>query len=129
MTYLKLGKYDEACQTIQTLYEMPEWTSTQYERPVCVFLYAVTLKFLNQWKRATQIYAEMHEGRRENLGFKLCNQVCCLLLLPLEKQRTEIENHIENFIELVLLQNRDQFVDPLIAVNLGIIKSQPNPEH
>jgi 3-methyladenine DNA glycosylase AlkC len=47
-----------------------------------------------------------------------------LLLLPLEKSRAEIENSIENFIELVLFNDKEQFVDHSVAVNLKTVSQK-----
>jgi len=41
--------------------------------------------------------------------------------MPLEKSRMEIENAIENFIELVLFNDKEQYVNRTIVTNLSKI--------
>lgn len=59
-----------------------------------------------------------HEYRRHmcslvrNLGF-------LLLMLPLEKKKIEIENIVNDFAELVKLNDPNEFIDPSFADNLS----------
>ena len=69
-------------------------------------------------------YNEMSEGVRVRANFRVSNQTCGLLLMPLEKSRMEIENAIENFIELVLFNDKEQYVDRSIATNLSKISER-----
>jgi len=40
-------------------------------------------------------------------------------MLPLEKKKIEIENTVNDFAELVKLNDPDEFIDPSCADNLG----------
>jgi hypothetical protein len=44
--------------------------------------------------------------------------------MPLEKSRMEIENAIENFIELVLFNDKEQYVNRTIVTNLSKISER-----
>lgn len=85
MASLKLGKYEQALETIVKLNSMPVWTSEQYNKEQCLFLYAISARLLDKWDLMKIIYREMQEGVRLRANFKVSNQTCGLLLLPLEK--------------------------------------------
>lgn len=124
MACLKLNKYEQALESIAKVHAMAEWTSVEYKREQAIFLYATTARILEKWDLMFRLYKEMKEGSRLRANFKVSNQTCGLLLLPLEKSRQEIENAIENFIELVLFNDIDQFVDPTIPLNLKRIATK-----
>lgn len=46
-----------------------------------------------------------------------------IMLLPLQKDRAKIEDAVENFSELVSLQDRDAFVDPNVTADMKKIRN------
>lgn len=60
MASLKLGKYEQALETIEKLNAMlPEWTAEEYKQEQCLFLNAVSARLLDKWDLMKQIYKEM----------------------------------------------------------------------
>jgi hypothetical protein len=55
---------------------------------------------------------------------KVANKTCSLLLIPLEKSRTNFVSRIHDFMEILNLLNYDEFVDGRVAVNLREIQNQ-----
>ena len=54
---------------------------------------------------------------------KVANKTCSLLLIPLEKSRTNFVSRIHDFMEMLNLLNYDEFVDGRVAVNLREIQN------
>lgn len=52
-----------------------------------------------------------------------------ILMLPVEKSRVRFEDTVENFIELLLLNDPNQFIDYRISSNLKSIASSDKPNH
>ena len=64
------------------------------------------------YQRLDQEYRRHMCSLVRNLGF-------LLIMLPLEKKKIEIENTVNDFAELVKLNDPDEFIDPSCADNLG----------
>jgi hypothetical protein len=52
-----------------------------------------------------------------------------ILMLPVEKLRVRLEDTVENFIELLLLNDPNQFIDYRISANLKTISSSDKPDY
>lgn len=84
----------------------PNWKSIHSEEQAFLLM-ATCAKLLQKWDIMNSCMQKMQLGQRSRSNFKVSNQTCTLLLLPLEKNRIEIEKAVTNFIELVLFQNKD----------------------
>lgn len=84
---------------------MPDWNSENYLKEQSIFLLAICARLLDNWDVMHHAYRELKEGIRVKANFKVANQTCGLLLMPLEKSRQKVESAIQSFIELVLFNN------------------------
>ena len=79
------------------------------------FIYAVCAKITQKFDLAAELYKNLKEGIRLSLNKKVANKTCSLLLIPLEKSRTNFVNRIHDFMEVLNLVNYDEFVDGRVA--------------
>jgi len=97
---------------------MQEWNSQLYSKSQAYFLHATCARILDKWDLMNEMYANIQDGADQSANTKVSNPTCSLLLLPLEKSRIEIENTIDNFIELVLFNDKTQYVYPSVKSDL-----------
>lgn len=69
------------------------------------FLYAACAKITKNFDLAKDLYGKLREGIRLSMNRKMANKTCSLLLLPLEKSRTNLVTRIQDFIELLNFLN------------------------
>ena len=102
---IKLGRYEDAIETIVVVYRWQEWTSTSYTQEQMYFIYALCAKITQKFELAFELYEKLKEGIRLSMNRKLANKTCSLLLLPLEKSRTNFVSRIYDFLEVINLLN------------------------
>jgi hypothetical protein len=69
------------------------------------FIYAVCAKITQKFELAFELYEKLREGIRLSMNRKVANKTCSLLLLPLEKSRTNFISRIYDFLEVINLLN------------------------
>ena len=52
------------------------------------FIYAVCAKITQKFNLAYEMYRKLNEGIRKSMNKKMANTTCSLLLLPIEKSRS-----------------------------------------
>jgi len=102
---IKLGRYEDAIETIIVVYKWEEWTSTSYTQDQMFFIYALCAKITQRFELATELYKRLREGIRLSLCKKVANKTCSLLLIPLEKSRANFVSRVHDFMEMLNLLN------------------------
>ena len=102
---LKLGKYEDANETVSVVHKFEEWTSTSYTKVQMFFIYAICAKITQRVELGCGLYRNLKEGIRLTMNKKMAAKICSLLLIPLEVSRTKYINRITDFIKLLNLTN------------------------
>jgi hypothetical protein len=69
------------------------------------FIYAICAKITSKFDLAKDLYEKLREGIRLSMNRKMANKTCSLLLLPLEKSRSNYVDRVHDFIELLNFLN------------------------
>jgi hypothetical protein len=100
---IKLGKYEEAIETMSVVYKFKEWTSPSITQVQMFFIYAICAKITQRVELGCELYKNLKEGIRLTMNRKISNSTWSLVLLLLEKSRDTYSDRIFNFIELLKL--------------------------
>lgn len=92
---LKLGNITQAYQSIRT-----KDLKTSYSDATLVLIELICCKFTKDWARATELNQKLKPAFKKGFAEKLREKVWCIMLLPLARQREQVEDIIENMVEM-----------------------------
>lgn len=78
--------------------------------------------------RVLALYSDLQEGIRMSHCVQVKLATCSLILLPLNPNRKQVQQAIQNFLELVHLHNCDEYVVPAFELNKYRIDNSPHPQ-
>jgi hypothetical protein len=87
------------------------------------FIYAICAKITKRFELANEVYGKLKEGIRLSMNKKMANTTCSILLLPIEKSRTNFIRRIFDFVELINFLNQDELVDKAVYRNFKHINT------
>jgi hypothetical protein len=71
---------------------MRDWTSKNYTKEQCTFIYAICCKILEKWDKAVELFDLLKGQIKSKMNKKFVNQTVQLMLLPLEKNKFVVED-------------------------------------
>jgi tetratricopeptide (TPR) repeat protein len=121
---LKLGLFQEAVSAIDS----STYDSAFYSKEQFTLLAAICHKTVYNDSRVLQLYSDLQEGIRMSHCVQVKLATCSLILLPLNPNRKQVQQTIQNFLELVHLHNCDEYVVTAFESDKHKIDNSPHPQ-